>query len=226
MAAFSAAVALGVHCLETDAQLTSDGKLVAFHDAGLARLTGHSGSVSDFTWSEIASLRIDGQEPIPRLEELFGDWPGMRINIDAKQDEVVVPLLGLVAEFDAWDRVCIGSFSDRRLRQMRRLAGTRLCTSMGPQEVIRLRMASLGLPVGRFRSDCAQVPIHRYHVPIVDRLLIHAAHARNLPVHVWTVNDPDEMTRLLSLGVDGIMTDDLPVALEACAGPAGRNAGS
>jgi len=218
MAAFSTAVALGVHCLETDAQLTSDGVVIAFHDADLARLTGISGPVSNFAWPEIASLRINGQEPIPQLAELFAEWPGQRINIDAKQDEVVRPLLEMIEEFDAWDRVCIGSFSDRRLRQMRRLAGTRLCTSMGPQEVVRLRMASLGCPVGRFRSDCAQLPPYRYHVPIVDRLLVRAAHARNLPVHVWTVNDADEIARLLSLGVDGIMSDDVPTALGACTG--------
>ncbi len=82
---------------------------------------------------------------------------------------------------------------------------------MSPSEVARLRLASFGLPAGPFKAACVQVPVARKGVTIVDRRFIAAAKARNLPVHVWTVNEAADMKKLLSLGVHGIMTDKLRV---------------
>jgi glycerophosphoryl diester phosphodiesterase len=78
---------------------------------------------------------------------------------------------------------------------------------MGPREVARLRAASFGAPVRRIVSPCAQIPVRQGHIVLTDARLIAAAHRRNVAVHVWTIDDPNEMERLLDLGVDGIMTD-------------------
>jgi glycerophosphoryl diester phosphodiesterase len=78
---------------------------------------------------------------------------------------------------------------------------------MGPRDVGRLRAASIGVPAGRFAAACAQVPVRQGRLPLVDRRFLDAAHGRHLRVHVWTIDDRDEMERLLDLGVDGIMTD-------------------
>ena len=224
MASFSAAVELGVLHIETDVQATSDGEVVVFHDDRLERLTGHGGKVAEMAWNELRQLRVEGREPIPRLEDALSAWPGIRFNIDAKSDGVVQPLLRLLTRNDAWDRVCVGSFSGRRLEFMRNSAGPRLCTSMGPLEVFRLRIAALGMATGGFRANCAQVPPRHRGLRVVDRAFVNAAHDRNLPVHVWTINDPDEMGHLLELGVDGIVSDEAVLALAACAGRAGIDA--
>lgn len=225
MGSFAAAIELGVLHIETDVQATSDGEVVVFHDDRLERLTGQSGKVSEMAWNELRQLRVEGREPIPRLEDALSAWPGIRFNIDAKSDGAVQPLLKLLARNNAWDRVCVGSFSGRRLEFMRNAAGSRLCTSMGPLEVLRLRLAALGITAGGFRANCAQVPPRHRGLRVVDWAFVNAAHDRKLPVHVWTINDPDEMDRLLELGIDGIVSDEAALALAACARSAGENLG-
>jgi glycerophosphoryl diester phosphodiesterase len=79
---------------------------------------------------------------------------------------------------------------------------------MGPGEVTRMRLASLGVPTGPIAAACAQVPVRQYGVRIVDRRFVRTAHARGLKVHVWTINAEQEMDRLLDIGVDGVMTDE------------------
>ena len=223
LASFGAAIELGIRHIETDVHATSDGEVVVFHDHRLERLTGQGGSISEIAWGELRQLRVGGREPVPRLEDALSAWPGIRFNIDAKSDGVVQPLLKLLTRNDAWDRVCIGSFSGRRLQFMRNAAGPRLCTSMGFPEVVRLRLAALGMAVGGFGANCVQVPPRHRGLRVVDRAFVNAAHDRNLPVHVWTINDPDEMDRLLELGIDGIVSDEAPLALAACARSAGGN---
>lgn len=208
MAAFAAAVELGYRVVETDVHATADNVLVVFHDSRLDRLTDRRGALSGLNWPELRRVRIGGREPIPRLEELLATWDWLRVNIDPKQDSAAALLLDILRDTDAWDRVCVGSESSRRLRRIRAAAGDRLCTSMGTAEVLRLWLAGRGLPSGGFAADCVQVPTHRYGVPVIDRAFMVAAHARGLPVHAWTINGEAEMNRLLDLGVDGIMTDE------------------
>jgi glycerophosphoryl diester phosphodiesterase len=210
MRAFQHAIDLGYRYLETDVHATVDGVLVAFHDDTLDRVTDRQGVIGDLRWSEVRQARVgDGDDRIPLLEDLLGTWPDARINIDPKHDASVVPLVETLTRTAAFDRVCIGAFSDRRLARFRRSTGNRVCTSMGPGEVARLRAASYGVPVPRFPRACAcvQVPTEARGRPLVDRRFVAAAHRRGLQVHVWTINDAVEMERLLDLEVDGIMTD-------------------
>jgi glycerophosphoryl diester phosphodiesterase len=211
--AFSSAVELGYRYVETDAHVTSDGVIIAFHDDHLDRVTDRVGLISELTWAEVSHARIDGIAPT-LLEDLFTTWPNLRINIDAKHDEVVEPLASLLSRTQTLDRVCIGSFSDRRLDHFRSLFGAEVCTSMGPKGVARLRAASFGLGRKVPEGNCLQVPTHAGKVPLVDSRFIRKAHRAGLPVHVWTIDDVEEMHRLLDLGVDGIMTDR-PAVLRA-----------
>ena len=113
----------------------------------------------------------------------------------------------------------LASFSDARLARIRTLAGPRVATSLGRGEVARLRISSwTGMPLRLPGSAvAAQVPGRHGRVPIVDRRFLARAHRLGLQVHVWTIDDPAEMTRLLDLGVDGIMTDRLEVLREVYA---------
>lgn len=207
MPAFEHAVSIGYTYVETDVHVTADGVLVAFHDDHLDRVTDRTGAIAELPYRDVAAARVDGTEPIPLLEDILGSWPELRVNIDPKHDGSVDALVEVVQRTGSIDRVCIGSFSDRRLARLRVALGPRLCTALGPRGTARLRGASWRLPAGRLAAGCAQVPRSMKGVTIVDRAFVAEAHERGLQVHVWTIDDPTEMDELLDLGVDGIMTD-------------------
>jgi glycerophosphoryl diester phosphodiesterase len=209
LAAFAHAVALGYRYLETDVHATRDGVLVAFHDIGLDRVTDGSGSVADLDAAQVAAIRVGGREPVPTLADLVDAFPDACFNIDLKSDAAVAPLAAFVAERDLADRVLVGSFSGRRLRRFRRLAGPRVPTSAHPAEVVAfvLLPARLARRLTRGRPVALQVP-HRFGpLTIAGARVVRRAHAVGVPVHVWTVDDPAEMRLLLDRGVDGLMTD-------------------
>ncbi len=207
--AFERALAEGYRYLETDVHLTADGRLVAFHDVRLDRVTDRHGTVGALNWDEVRQARIGGREPIPLLADLLADFPEARINIDAKSDAAVGPLVASIKNAKALDRVCLASFSDRRLRAMRALLGPDVAMSLGPRQVMRLVARTRHLPVWRgFGGAIAtQVPANSGLIPVVTAPFVRAAHRYGLEVHVWTINRPAEMDRLLDLGVDGVMTD-------------------
>ncbi|MEY2453776.1 MAG: glycerophosphoryl diester phosphodiesterase [Acidimicrobiaceae bacterium] len=207
MPAFEHAVRLGFRYIETDVHVTSDGVLLAFHDDVLDRVTDGHGRIDALPWSVVQQAKVDGREAIPLLEDLLGAFPDVRVNIDPKHDGAVAPLVEVLQRCQAVDRVCIGAFSDRRLSRVRTMLGPSVCTSLGPRGIARLRSASYGVPVGRLPSPCAQVPTGAKGVTLVDKRFVNETHKRGMKVHVWTIDDRNEMIRLLDLGVDGIMTD-------------------
>ena len=207
MPAFQGAIDLGFRYIETDVHLTADGVLVAFHDDRLDRVTDRVGIISELDYAEVAKARVDGTEPIALFEDVLAAWPDLRLNIDPKSDAAVEPLAAALKAANAIDRVCIGAFSDRRLDAIRGICGPDLCTSMGPRRVARLVAAAKGLGRPRFVEGAAQVPTKQSNVPIVTPGFVAGAHRLGVEVHVWTIDDPAEMHRLLDLGVDGIMTD-------------------
>jgi glycerophosphoryl diester phosphodiesterase len=203
---------MGYPYLETDTVATRDDVLLAFHDTSLDRLTDRKGPIAQMDYAEVQQARVGGKEPIPRLEEVFSRWPDLRLNIEPKSDEAVGPLVELIQRTGSLDRVCVGSFNDRRIRRMRDALGTDLCTSVGPLPVGALRFSSWHVPfvsrlVERAGAGCVQVPVKQWFIPVVDARFLGRAHELDLQVHVWTIDDAAEMDRLLDLGVDGIMTD-------------------
>jgi glycerophosphoryl diester phosphodiesterase len=216
VAAFARAVDLGYQYLEMDIQATADGVAVVLHDDTLSRVFGHPGRIGDLRWADLRSLRVAGAAAIPRLDEVLGAWPRVRLNLDAKSDHVVAPMITAVRRLGAERRVLLASCSDARLAGIRRLVGPGVATSMGVRAVARLVLAArLG---GRLRLPpgvvAAQVPLRSGPVPVVTRRFVRHCHAIGLQVHVWTIDEAAEMHRLLDLGVDGIMTDRLEVLRE------------
>jgi glycerophosphoryl diester phosphodiesterase len=203
MPAFDRAVRLGYRYLETDVHVTADGIVVAFHDDDLSRTCGRPGRISTLPWSEVSTARVDGTEPIPRLSDLVEAFPGARLNIDCKSDAAVGPLADEVKRLGILDGVCLASFSDRRIRMLRRRIGAGACTSMATRELALLWATGVNLG----RALAAQVPVRQGRVVVVTKRFVRWAHRRGIPVHVWTIDDPAEMHRLLDLGVDGIITD-------------------
>jgi glycerophosphoryl diester phosphodiesterase len=203
MEAFTYAVNLGYRYLETDVHVTADGVVVAFHDQDLQRSCGLEGTIDTYTWADLRAARVNGSGQIPMLEELLEAFPEARLNIDAKSDQVGPGLATALRRHDALHRVCIGSFSDRRLVNLRRDLGPGLCTSLGPAQVASLRVAAR--PVGK--GYAAQVPAVHRKITVVTPRFVETAHRYGIAVHVWTIDEATEMRRLLEMGVDGIMTD-------------------
>ena len=211
LAAFDRAVSLGYRHIETDVHATVDGALVAFHDDRLDRTTDREGVIAHLSWHEVAQARVAGREPISRFHEVLEAFPQTCLNVDPKSDAAVDLLVRDIRRAGAEERICVGAFSTPRLIRVRRaLPG--VATSCGPNEVRALWLAARGLLpkalVPRF-AEAVQVSEEYEGRTIVDGRFVRVAHDLGLQVHVWTVNDVEQMHRLLDLGVDGLISDTL-----------------
>jgi glycerophosphoryl diester phosphodiesterase len=216
LVAFDHAVKLGYTYLETDAHTTADGVLLAFHDQVLERVTGSTGTIASTPYVDLVGALIGGREPIPTMADLLEHFPEARFNIDLKSEPAVAGLADLVERTAAHHRVCVGSFSEWRLREFRRLVSRPVATSYGPMGVALSRFAprALAEAVLGGRGDALQVPHRLRGVTVVTERFVERAHAAGRPVHVWTVDEPEQMRDLLDLGVDGLMTDRTDVLRE------------
>jgi glycerophosphoryl diester phosphodiesterase len=223
--AFERAVALGVDVLEMDVHSTADGVLVVIHDSTVDRTTDGTGAVHDLTLAEIKALDAgydwtpdDGQTypyrgqgvTVPALEELFVAFPTTPMNIEIKQAEpsIAAPLCQLIRDHSMADKVLIASFHQEAIEQFRREC-PEVATSAGQNEVIVLFVLSKVLLEGVYGpdSEAVQVPEYRSGLHVITPRFVDAAHHRNLQVHAWTINETEDMQRMLDLGVDGIITD-------------------
>lgn len=216
MSAFANAIEMGYTYLETDVHATVDGTLLAFHDDDLERTCSQPGKISEMTYEQIRKVTIAGHEHIPTFDELMSTWPHARWNIDCKSDAALPALVAALRRHDILDRVCLGAFSDKRLRLLREEFGPQLATSLGPKGVARLRLGvtagrALRFPEGIY---AAQVPARQSVVSLSSERFIEIAHASGLHVHYWTIDDESHMHELLDRGADGIMTD-VPLSLRS-----------
>ncbi|MBC3192034.1 glycerophosphodiester phosphodiesterase [Pseudonocardia sp. C8] len=211
IAAFVAAADHGLRYVEMDVHASADGVPFVHHDPTLDRTTDTAGRIDRLTAAELDTVRVRGREPLPRLSDVLAALPGIRITIELKSDAVIAPTLAALDAAGAWDRVCLGSFHDRRLIAARRAAGHVLCTSMGQHAVTALRARAWGAPRWILPPPAgllAQVPPAFGRIPVAaDRRFVAAAHATGREVHVWTVDEPAQMHALLDLGVDGLLSD-------------------
>ncbi|WP_120005450.1 glycerophosphodiester phosphodiesterase [Nesterenkonia muleiensis] len=229
MVAFRRAVELGFRYLEIDVRTSADGQLVIFHDEVLDRLTTGTGKLCDHTWEQLSQLRVTGDpasgtqprttpapdpgEPLVRFEDALRALPETHFNVDLKDAQSVPHFVEVVERLGAHGRVLVASFEDARRRQASRLLSRKVAASGG--WVSTALMVFLGPLVGLGRIsrliagvDCVQVPIRQFKITVVRPTFVRRCHRAGLQVHVWVVNDPAQMHRLLDMGVDGIMTDD------------------
>jgi glycerophosphoryl diester phosphodiesterase len=242
MAAFRGAVEMGYRYLETDLHATRDGALVLIHDDTLERTTDGRGPVWEHTLAELkrfdAGYRFspDGGRTypyrgqgvtVPALEEVVEAFPEVRLNVEIKQEQppAVAAVVDFIEKRSLQDRLLVASFRDHVVREFRSASGGAVATSAAQGEARRFWLASrLRLErLLRIPYDALQVPARYGSRTVVDRRLVEAAHRRGLQVHVWTVDEPEEMRRLLGLGVDGLMSDRPDLLLEVV-GPPGRQA--
>jgi glycerophosphoryl diester phosphodiesterase len=200
--------------------------VVAFHDARLDRVTDATGVIAELPYAVVAQARIGGTEPIPTLVELLEELPDVALNIDIKDDSALEPTIDIVRRMGALDRVCLASFSDKRIRTVRRLLGGRVATSAGQGEIVRMRLAPrLVARWVQTEAPALQIPArHRIRgrtVEVVTPGLVDVAHRLGKHVHVWfhgwDTEDAAELHRLLDLGVDGIVSDRIDVLADVLA---------
>ncbi|MDE2772399.1 MAG: glycerophosphodiester phosphodiesterase [Gemmatimonadota bacterium] len=201
--------------LEMDVRLSSDGVVVVIHDATVDRTTDGTGRVADLPWAALRELdaghrfrSLDGDASfrsvgvrLARFDEVLESFPHVRLNVECKTFAAAAPLARLIEHHGASQRVLIAAERDRSR------AGA--LGYRGPWGASRGQVASV-LVLGSRRAppaDILQVPERWHGVRVVTRRFVRAAHRLNLPVQVWTVDDPSDMRRLLALGVDGIQTD-------------------
>jgi glycerophosphoryl diester phosphodiesterase len=225
MHAFTRAAAMGVDVLEMDVQVTADGVLVVMHDPTLGRTTNGNGPVNGRTLMEVKRLDAaynwspDGGQSfplrgrglsVPTLQEVFAAFPEMRFNIEPKQEQpsLVRPLCRMIRDHGMTNRVLVGSFSSRILEEVR-LECAEVATSASTAEVRRFMAMNAARPQEAHwpSVQALQVPVYSGGAQVLTRQFVRAAHGHNLEVHAWTVNETEEMKRLLDLGVDGIITD-------------------
>jgi glycerophosphoryl diester phosphodiesterase len=216
MVAFRRAVDEGFGYIELDVHASADGVPVVHHDPTLDRTTDGSGPIAALPAAALADVRVAGREPLPLLEQVLTELPDTRFTIELKSHAVVEPVLGVLERTDSWRRVCLGSYADSRLALARATAGSRVCTSMAQGAAFGLRSRAWlddlprplsFLPAPPVVGDLAQLPRRYGPLTVVDAALVRTAHARGREVHVWTVDEPSEMSALLDLGVDGLLSD-------------------
>jgi glycerophosphoryl diester phosphodiesterase len=208
--AFKAAEEVGFRYMETDVRSSRDGVPMVFHDEHLGRMTGCDRMLADLTVAELKLLGLPGGEKIPTLRETLTIFPTLRFNIDLKDDKSVDSVGDLVEEMSAHERVCLASFSEDRVSAIRDRFGDSVCTGLGVRGVVRVGLTvaiSMNRLAWRRGASVLQIPVRWRGIPVLSSALVRSANEAGLAVHVWTLNDREEIEQALDKGVDGVMTD-------------------
>ena len=224
--AFRLATEAGAGGLELDVHMTRDGHIVVIHDATVDRTTNGTGAVSEMTLDELRRLDAghnfspDGGPTrpyrgrgvrVPTLVEVLREFSGVAVNIEIKAGTpgIEETVLGVLREANALERALVVSTPHATVKHFRKVSGGYVSTGASRWEIgvfyisSKFRLERLVRPA----YDALQVPLRHRGIPVVTRRFVQAAHARGVRVDAWTINQADEMRRLLDLGVDVIMTD-------------------
>ncbi len=222
---FREAMKFGIDILEIDIHSTSDSVLVVIHDHTVNRTTNGSGLVWDMKLEEISELNAgyywtendsidfpfrDFNISIPTLESVFSNFPNMKLNIEIKQESSFIPeiLCQLIYKYNLEKNVLIGSFINGIIEEFRDEC-PEIATSANISESKLIYGLSLFHLAWIYPTpfEAIEVPPYFKDSFILDQQFINILHKKNIPVYVWTINNKNEMDRLIKLNVDGIITD-------------------
>jgi glycerophosphoryl diester phosphodiesterase len=232
LVALHRAVEVGAHALELDVHCTSDGHLVVCHDATVDATTEGTGRIAAMTLADLQKLdnayRFGPDEGFPyrgqghrivTLDEVLEAFGSTLLNLDIKETAPTVPpyedkLAATLRRFGRSDDVIVASFLDGATEAFSTFA-PEVSTSAGTMATAQFWAAVQNDDEPPpMRHHALQVPPDYEGTVIVDDRFVTRAHDAGLAVHVWTIDDPAEMERLVALGVDGIMTDRPSVLAE------------
>ncbi len=221
LTAFRQAVtAWPVDMIELDVRATADGHCVVIHDETVDRTTDGTGPVAGLTLAELKRLDAgfrftaqDGGQPfrgrgvrVPTLPEVLEALPDVRLTLEVKVGAAQAPMFRAIAEHGAKDRVVVAGMRETDRTLFRSWDGAVSASTRAVRRFYvahRFRVASFW----PLRADVVQVPEIHGGARLVSPRFVRDVHARGVDIHIWTVDDPDDMRRLLDWGVDGIITD-------------------
>jgi glycerophosphoryl diester phosphodiesterase len=225
--AMESAVKIGVDVLESDIRFTKDNIPILYHDEDLVRITGKDEKVRKKTLDELLQFDLgynfttDVGRTYPfrgkgltvvTLEEALKRFPDTILNLDIKDTFKEAPdeVARILLEHQRTENIMVASFHPPQLKRFRKKAPM-IPTSAHPNEVrnfvIGTRMRSMKLFVRSVKYKAFQVPEYFGSLQVITPKFVAAAHARDIAVHVWTINDREGMERLLNMEVNGIFTD-------------------
>lgn len=232
MFAFQNAADLGVDVLEMDVHITQDGVLVLMHDETVDRTTNGVGEIESMTLEELKRLDAGydwssddgvifpfrGQGiTVPTLEEVFTAFPNMRMTIEIKKTNasMAAPFCELIRTYNMQDKILVASFHDERLKEFRAEC-PEVATSSAKNEttvfVLLTKVFLGGFYSPKFHS--LQVPEESGGITVMTESFVYAAHARNIAVEPWTIDDEETLRKFVEWGVDGIITDRPDIMLK------------
>ena len=201
--AFNSVIQMGYKHIETDLRMTLDNEVIAFHDPDLKRLFSLDLQVKDLTFNEIDNLFKEKKSSLLTLEDALKKFPEIYFNIDLKVEKVVQDSIKVVADLNAFDRVCFASFHSSRTRKVLR-HNQNAIVSMGMKDVALFKFFKFH----NKKIKIIQIPLKWKVIKVLTRNLIQKADKSKLLVHVWTINDRKTINNLIDLGVSGIVTDE------------------
>jgi len=224
---FARGLALGAHIIETDLHGTRDGVPVLIHDPSVERTTSGHGAVADLTFEALQQLdagaRFENPEDgklafggqgiaVPSLEQAFSAFPGVRFNIEIKAEDpaLVQRVVALVEASGRQDITLLTSGEDATMALLRQALARGSCRpAIGACLADILAVVNSALDGSPPATDSMVLQIPRAFAgnELVTPALVQHAHRHGVQIHVWTINDPEEIRDLLALGVDGIVTD-------------------
>ena len=203
--AFAKAREQGADALELDVRVTADGVPIVLHDPTLERTTNGVGMAARLSWTEVRRVDAGRGERIPTLAEVLAGFPTTPLLVEIKEPEAGPAALDVLRRHRAADRVLLGAFQRAALTPFR---GTEFARSpVRPEVALFWAGSRLGWRVGIGSCRAFSVPEYSGRLRVVDPRFLGAARRAGLPVHVWTVDDPSQATRLRALGVCGIITN-------------------
>lgn len=231
--AYDQALEDGADMLELDVHETIDHVIVVMHDADVDGTTSCTGYIKEMTFAELGECDAgykfteDGGETypyrdmglvVPSLEQVLARYPDTAVNIEIKQNEpsIVDNLVDLVREYEFEDKMVGASFSDAVLAELRD-AAPKIATSLGVDDSLEYWIKSWAeidpeyVPAGDFLQLPVEYNLEGNVVPVLHDGFVPRVHELDMYLHIWTVNDEEEMRWLIEEGVDGIMTDDPPL---------------
>lgn len=216
--AFSRAIEVGAHYIESDIQTTRDGIAVLFHDDAISDSPGSLSKIGDLTLEELQSIPLPHGGQVSTLESVLAEFPGVRFNLDFKSVSAIGAGTKAILTCGAQSRVMVASFSDaRRQAAAAKLPG--VASSGGSSKVLasvlaHLTKVDIAAGIALTGLQALQIPVSIGKINLASEGFIRRLHKHQVEAHYWTINDPEEMQRLVAAGADGIVTDRADLAVQ------------
>ncbi len=202
--AFQIAIDLKADYVEFDVHQSKDGEVIIIHDSNTSRTTGHKGSIPEMTLAEIKKLNAGEGEQIPTLDELIQLAKGkIGLQIEIKAPGMAQNIVDKLRDANLIESTIVSSFDHDELIEIQKIEP-------------RLKLAALVLKMRRGKViqkalDNNFSYIHpEFH--FIKKPAIDAAHENNIKINAWTVNTRANMKKLITMGIDGIITNNIKFA--------------